>query len=137
MIGRLAAALFISIGAGAALAQPVSPYGLLQCTNSTFYDASTAGATQLVAALAGARIYVCGYTIDVGATATNISLVYGTGTNCATGQTGLTPVWNLPINGFMVDNIAAAPLVAPPGQALCVLSSAANPAKVLVRYLQQ
>jgi hypothetical protein len=135
----LVLAALLALAAPAA-AQTGSATGVIQCNQSAFYDASTLGTTQIIApgtaGGVGQRIYVCGYTINVGATATNVSLNYGTGSNCGTGTAGLTPVWVLAANQFMVDGQAAAPLVAPPGSALCVTTSAANPVKVLIRFLQ-
>src|SRR6185437_13159894 len=64
----------------------------LNCDGYAFYDASTNGATQLVALSAGKTIFVCGYTFTSSSTTANtVKLVYGTGTNCATGQTAMTP----------------------------------------------
>jgi hypothetical protein len=134
------AVLLVGLGRGDTDAQILAPYGAVACASSAFYDASTLGTTQVVAALSSAgvgnRIYVCGYTVNVGATATNVSLSYGTGTNCGTGTTALTPVWVLAANQFFVENDFGGPLTVPPGNALCVTTSAANPVKVLVRYLQ-
>lgn len=140
MIRRLAFALFILYAcAQEAAAQPVSVYGVLQCTQSAFYDGTATGLSQIVAPASsggvGERIYVCAYTMQAGG-AVNLSLSYGTGTNCATGTTALTPVWVFAAAGAPVVDFGG-PIVVPPGNALCVNASAAVAAKVLVRYLQQ
>lgn len=118
-------------------AQPFSPYGGLLCNKTAQYSASTSGLTQLVAAVTGAPIYVCGYVINVGATATNVGLSYGTGTNCATGTATLTPAFVLGVNGLLVDEaINGNSMYTPNSQALCISTSAGNPVNVIVRYAQ-
>lgn len=53
---------------------------------------------ELVALTSGQTIYVCGYEMTVGGTAPTYRFVYGTGTTCATGLTGLTGTY-LPVVG--------------------------------------
>jgi hypothetical protein len=109
-----------------------------QCNASAIYDASTNGATQLVALAAGKRVMVCGFAFMVGGTATSVSLVYGTGTNCGTGQVALTPAFQIGVNGgIVVESMAWNGLAAPAGQALCIKTSAGNAVQGLVKYLQQ
>ncbi len=109
-----------------------------QCNSSAPYDASTNGATQLVALAAGKRVMVCGFAFMVGATATNVSLVYGTGANCATDQVALTPAFQIGVNGGIVH---VSPvwngIATPAGKALCIKTSAGNAVQGLVTYLQQ
>jgi hypothetical protein len=111
--------------------------GVIACDNSAKYDASTTGDTQIVAASGSTAIYICGYTMGVGATATNVKLDYGTGSNCATGTTALTPAWQFAANG---GQVISSPfwngLKTPASQALCVNASAANPVQVEVWYAQ-
>lgn len=111
---------------------------VVACNLYAKYDASTNGDTQVVALVAGSSIYICGYGIHVGASATNVKLEYGTGTNCATGTTALTPAWVLAISG---DKTVMSPFYAglsvPTGNALCINTSAGNPVQVEVYYAQQ
>ena len=53
---------------------------------------------ELVALTSGQTIYVCGYEMTVGGTAPTYRFIYGTGTTCATGLTGLTGTY-LPVVG--------------------------------------
>src|SRR5678816_4292771 len=131
---RLALLLFL-LPAGPALGQPISPYGQVTCDASASYSASTSGLTQLVALRADARIYVCGFILNVGATATNVGLSYGSGTNCATGTVALTPAFVMPVNGVLAYTPVLG-LIIPAGNALCISTSAANPVTASVQYFQ-
>lgn len=109
--------------------------GIIHCDNTAIYDASTNGSTQLVALTSSQTIYVCGYSFGVGGTATNVKLVYGTGSNCATGATNITPAYQLAANGGIVDR---APyyngMKTAASNALCINASAANAVQAVVYY---
>jgi hypothetical protein len=109
--------------------------GLISCDSSIVYDASTTGSTQLVALTSGQTIYICGYDITIGSTATNVKLTYGTGTACATGLTSLTPAFQIAANGGVVH---ASPLwggmKTAASNALCINASAANAVQAVVYY---
>jgi hypothetical protein len=111
--------------------------GVIACDKYAIYDASTSGDTQIIAASGSTAIYVCSYTMGVGATATNVKLDYGTGSNCVTGTTALTPAGQFIANG---GKVISSPfwngLKTPASQALCVNASAANPVQVEVWYAQ-
>jgi hypothetical protein len=111
---------------------------------SAVYDASTSGATQLVALSSGKTIYVCGFQISTSqTTAVSVKLVYGTGTNCGTGSTAMTPAYPLqapsstgpigmvlaPAHFFGVKTAAS--------NALCISTNAAASVQALVWYVQQ
>ena len=90
----------------------------------------------MVALSAGKTIYVCSFVINGGG-ATTAKLVYGTGTNCGTGQVTLTPAFSLASAstvaaggglGYILKTAAA--------NALCVTNSAAVAANVFVAYTQ-
>jgi hypothetical protein len=110
--------------------------GIVACDSSAQLTISTATTTQMVALVSGKSIYVCGFLFNGGGAAT-AKLVYGTGTNCATGQTSLTPAFTLASGtnvafggalGYVARTIA--------GNALCVTNSAAAAANVFVAYTQ-
>jgi hypothetical protein len=117
--------------------------GYLNCDNTAAYDASTNGATQLVALASGKRIYVCGFQISTSqTTAVNVGLVYGTGSNCGTGQTKLTPAYPLqaaassgPI-GMVVMTPGFTGLATAASNALCINTNAAASVQALVWYTQ-
>lgn len=85
---------------------------------------NTATTTQIVAAVAGQRIYVVQWNI-VAAGTTTVTWVTGTGANCATNQTSLTGGYQLTAQtGAVVGTGNGAVLVVPLGQALCLTNSA-------------
>lgn len=117
-----------------AIAAPA--HAQVYCDQTALYDASTNGATQVIAAPGvNARIWICGYVVFTGSSATNVGLVYGTGTNCATGQVKLTPAWQLPANGGIAENNGNfVGLLVPAAQAVCVNASAGNPVQARISY---
>jgi hypothetical protein len=104
---------------------------------SVAIDTSTSGNVQLVALNGSDLIYICGYSVVVGSTATAVQLIYGTGTACATGETDLTGPWPFAANGGITQANAGSPqFVVPAGNALCVELSAANPITGHVTYVR-
>ena len=110
--------------------------GIVACDTSAQIAVSTVTTTQIVALVSGKSIFVCGFVLNGGGT-TTAKLVYGTGTNCATGQVNLTPAFSLAVAstisaggglGYLLKTAAA--------NALCVTNSAAVAANVLVSYTQ-
>lgn len=100
-------------------------------------DTSTSGNVEVVALNGSDLIYVCGYSVVVGATGTSVQFVYGTGTACATGETNLTGAWPFAANGGITQANAGVPqFVVPAGNALCVELSAANPIAGHVTYVR-
>lgn len=109
----------------------------VRCNNSVVYDASTNGSTQLVAPVPAGRIFICGFAI-LSPTATTVSLVYGTGTACATGRVSLTPAWQIGTAGqIVVESPAWNGLFVPPANALCILTGAGNAVQALVKFIAQ
>lgn len=109
---------------------------VIGCDKSIVYDASTNGATQLVALQSSQIVYVCGYTIHAQA-AVNVELDYGTGSNCVTGNTKMTPAFQLTAFDGAVDgspfwrglkNIAS--------NELCIKTSAGVAVQAIVYYTQ-
>lgn len=119
---------------------PAQQVGSINCSQNAQYDAATSGSTRIFTANAAssARVYICGYTIQVGATATNVQLKYGTGTNCATGTGNLTPNFVLPIAGLLTDPSGVwRGLVSPAGNDVCIVTSAGNPVQAIIYYTYQ
>lgn len=85
---------------------------------------STATTTQLIALSGSTKIYITSFDVIAGGTG-NFQLVYGTGSNCGTGQNPLTGAYNLTAQaGIAKGNGAGAILVTPAGQAVCAITSA-------------
>jgi hypothetical protein len=118
-----------------------STTGYLNCDNTAVYDAGTNGSTQLVALTSGQTIYVCGFQISTSqTTAVSVNLRYGTGTNCGTGPSNITPSYPLqaatstgPI-GMVVMTPGFTGLKTAASNALCINTNAAVSVQALVWY---
>ena len=110
--------------------------GMIQSDASQPINISTATTTQLVALSSGKKIYVTSWDV-IAAGAGNITLEYGTGTNCGTGTTALTGAYNLTAQAGVAKGNGLGPvLVVPAGNALCALTSAAVQISGSVAYTQ-
>jgi hypothetical protein len=88
-------------------------------------EISTATTTQLVALTSGQRVRITSLSVIAGGTGT-FRFVYGTGTNCGTGTTNITGAFPLVANvGLTLGGGVGSVLVAPAGQAVCAVTSAA------------
>lgn len=96
----------------------------------TFTAAS--GSLQIVAASGSTIIRICHVSIAA-SVATNITLQYGTGSNCGTGTNPLTGAYN---NVTQVALDLFGTLRTPASQALCIVSSASVTAGGVVTYAQ-
>lgn len=112
----------------------------IYCSQQAQYDASTSGSTRIFTANATSprQVYVCGFLINVGAVATNVQLNYGTGTNCGTGTTAVTPNWVLPAAGQIADEQGVFHgMQVPAGKDICISTSAGNPVQAILYYTYQ
>jgi hypothetical protein len=108
--------------------------GLTVCDNSAFLDMTTATTTQIVALVSGRKIRVCGFSLQGGGT-TTATIKYGTGSNCGTGTTVLSPGWELTAQSGLAEGSGLGELFQTPvSQALCVTSSAAVNLHAFVTY---
>jgi hypothetical protein len=108
--------------------------GLVACDSSALLSMTTATTTQIVALQAGKSIYICGFVVNGGGT-TTARLVQGTGTNCATGLTNLTPAFNLATGTNVTMGTGVGQVMkSGSGSALCVTNSAAIALNILVSY---
>lgn len=126
------------MSAGGLHAQGTSRHltGMTSCNAAAVYDASTNGATQLVALATGKSIYVCGYTLFAAGTA-SVSLVSGTGSNCATGQTAETPAFQLTAQTGVADSSPYfRGMITASDTALCIKTSAGVAVQAVVFYAQ-
>lgn len=98
---------------------------------------STATTTQLVALSAGKSIYVTAWDVISGGIG-NLTLEYGTGSNCGTGTTALTGPYGLSAQaGISKGDGLGTVLIVPSGNALCALTSAAVQMSGSLTYTQQ
>ena len=109
------------------------------CNKQFIVSAGATALTQVVAAQAGVGISVCGYTFNAGAAAATVQIMSGTGTNCATNQIAITPVFSLGINGslsFAPGRAFISTPAATPGYALCYVITGTGPMAIAVQYFQ-
>jgi hypothetical protein len=109
---------------------------IIQAGASVPINISSATTTQLVASVTGKAIYVTAWDVIAAGTG-NITLEYGTGSNCGTGTTALTGAYSLAAQfGIAKGNGLGPVLIAPAGNALCALTSAAAQMSGSVSYTQ-
>jgi hypothetical protein len=97
---------------------------------------STTNATQIIAISGSTKIYLCAVNITgVSGTSPTFSLVYGTGSNCGSGQTTLLGAWTTTANTVYTFN---QPFVTPAGQAVCYKDGGTSPVQnYAITYVQQ
>lgn len=109
--------------------------GITACDSQAFLDMTTATTTELVALTASRKVFICQMTVMANGT-TTFTLKRGTGTNCGTGTTTISPAWDLTAQtgfsqgagmGVVFDNQNA-------GDALCVTNGSAVNLHIFVRY---
>ena len=104
------------------------------CPNTLRVNVAATGPTEVIPLTAGQTIRVCNFTasVDAGA-ALDVSFVYGTGANCATGTTTIAGPFDQ-ITSFGPTFSQGAPLTIPVGNALCLTNSAATAFTGVVIY---
>lgn len=121
---------------GAAQAQ-VAESSTYACTQSAIYDASTNGSTKLATGVANKQIYVCGFVLFGGGTA-SVKLIYGTGGTCGTGAHAITPAFAIVAQSSLVDHQTyyAGLTPVPASNDLCINTSAGVAIQAIVYYTQ-
>jgi hypothetical protein len=107
-----------------------------QANASVAISGNSAATAQLVALSASAVIHVTSFDFMAAGTA-NVTLVYGTGTNCGTGTTSLTGAYPLTAQAGISKGSGQGPvLVVPAGNALCWTNSAGVQVSGSLSYTQ-
>lgn len=108
-------------------------------TSLQWFSTTTAGTTaaQIVALSGTTKIYVCSMSVvGVSGTTPTLSLVYGTGSNCGTGQTVLVPAFAT--TAAVLYSFANPVAITAAGNALCYLDTGTTPVQSLtLTYVQQ
>lgn len=108
----------------------------VQASLSTPINIASGTTTQLVALDVNRSIYVTHWDVMAGGTGT-FKLVYGTGTNCATGATDLTGAYPLIAQAGISAGSGTGPVIlVPKGKALCATTSAAVQYSGVVSYVK-
>jgi hypothetical protein len=106
---------------------------------STVYDSTVNGSTQLVAAVTGQTVYICGYTIFANGT-TAVEIDAGTGAACATTATKIVPAYQLQAqSGISDQSTTFRGLKTPVDNGLCLKTNAPVPpvaVQAIVYYAQ-
>jgi hypothetical protein len=106
------------------------------CSKSQQFSLGATSITQIVPAIVGQAIHICGIVLNTGAAAATYQLTVGTGTNCNANTVAVTPAWTLPANGSFVDRNIFTWFSSPQGYALCHTITGTGPMNVLVMYHQ-
>jgi hypothetical protein len=110
--------------------------GLITCDSHAKFDATTTGYVTLVPGVASRKIYVCGYILGTGGTATNLDLSEDTVTNCTNAPATLTPVWQLLANDKIGTQAAfwTGLITSTNGNYICIHASAGNSHQAEIWY---
>jgi hypothetical protein len=125
-------------GGGGGGSTTVTNLPVCQSTSATLKTApitltGSSGSVQIIAASGSTAITLCSLTVSVNTTA-NLSLLYGTGSNCGSGTTYLTSTAGFnSVLAIALDQ----PIPIPASQAFCISSSVVVTGGGLVTYVQQ
>jgi hypothetical protein len=108
----------------------------LICNKSFQVSQGAVALTRIVQGTPTTVISLCGWDVNAGAAAGTWQLQSGTGTNCGTGTTVITPVYSLGINGVQVDHPTYASISLPQGNDLCLVTTGTGPTALLLYYGQ-
>lgn len=108
----------------------------IQASKSAAINIAATTTTQIIALAANQAIFVTSWNVMAAGT-NNVTLVYGTGTNCGTGQVALTGAYPLIAQaGIATGNGLGPILYIPAGNALCVTTSGSGQLSGSVSYVQ-
>jgi hypothetical protein len=109
----------------------VGPSNLLLCNKMAQLPAGSTGNTQVIPAVAGQQISICGWEITNTAANGTFAFSTGTGTNCGTGNSAVTPALNISNTAPSVDRQQYAGFGVPTGNAFCINPSVATIAAIV------
>lgn len=108
----------------------------IQAAQSAAISVASATTTEIIPLVANQTIYLTSWDVMAAGT-NNVTLVYGTGTACATGQVALTGAYPLIAQaGISKGNGLGIVLSVPKGNALCVTTSGGGQLSGSVSYVQ-
>lgn len=109
----------------------VGPGNMVLCPKIATLAVGPVVLTQIIAAVAGQSITICGWHVtNTGASGT-FSFSYGTGSNCGTGTQLIIPPQNVTLNAPATDHIDYGFYTTPASQAFCITPSVATVAAVV------
>ncbi len=113
---------------------------VFQATAFANGSTSSSATTQEIVASGSTVIYLVNYAVETDAAASaaaTFQIVAGTGTNCASSQTALTPVWNFTANNGIQEGSLGVLGASAAGAALCVKTTTANQVNWRIGVVQQ
>lgn len=138
-VGAAPPANAVQVGGVASGATGGLTASLKTCDLHAKYDSNDNGNITLVTGVASRKVYICGYILANGGTATNLSLTEGSDANCATSNAGLTPVYQILANQSVgvMSPFWAGLAVSTNAYFVCVKSSAGNAHQAEIFYTIQ
>lgn len=119
------------------LHSPVRAQGIgginISCGNIFTVSQSAVALTKIVNG-ANKIISICGWVFNAGAAAATAQLQSGTGTNCASNTSPVTPPFSLGVNGVLVDHIPTAHISLPFNNDLCLVTTGTGPMEALIYF---
>lgn len=112
--------------AGPARPEVIGTPNQAACNQLVFQSASVATIATILSGVAGKIIYICGWDVTASAAGGTFQLSSGTGTNCATTNTNITPPYNVTSTAPATDHADFASLSLAVGNNLCIISSSTN-----------
>jgi len=98
----------------------VGPTAQIICNKVAQLPVGSSALTQMIAAVAGQSIFICGWHVTNTASSGVFSFSYGTGANCASGTTAVIPLTNVTSSAPSADHISLASFQIPAGNAFCI-----------------
>ena len=116
----LALVLFLLPSLAFAQSGTVGPTNQIYCNKVATLATGSTGDQQVIAAVTGQLVFICGWHItNTGASGT-FAFDYGTGSNCGTGKVAVIPAQNVTSNAPSADHTGTAYYNTIASQAFCV-----------------
>lgn len=110
----------------------VGPGNLVICPFvATLAAGTSSSAVQIVAAVSGQRVSICGWHVTNTASTGTFGIQVGTGSNCGSNSVTVVPAQNVSSSAPATDHIDYAFYTSPLSNALCIVPSATTVAGVV------
>jgi hypothetical protein len=113
--------------------------GIKTCDSHAKYEGADSGKITMVTGVSGRKVYICGYVMATGGTATDLTIVEGSDANCTSNEVELTPTYVLVANDKIGVTSAFWNGLATNTNAyyVCIKASAANTHQAQIYYTIQ
>lgn len=134
-LGAALALLWLACAAPALADNTVGPTNQVICNKVATLAVGPSSITQMIAAVTGQSIFICGWHVTNTGAAGVFSFQHGTGTNCATNTATDIPATNVTNTAPSADHISIATLQLPVSTAFCATPSVTT-IDIVVYYSQ-